>query len=398
MRFYLTLLLMALVLGLGCESSTTDQDASSSLTTEVAAPEEPKVTSRTLTEADTFAKTQTAAQRIAPNFSVSADYPVLYKLLQENDQFPFVEVISVYALPASNLEAIQSEKQLLVLLQAQKNIVVALNNIADQIPNEAIEAKLPELKQELNPIGIDVKSANRKFAGFQSKTAFKSVIADYATDPIEYFTAFLNAQQKYQDADFSFKDMEAVRDMVLAGEKLMTDYPNSSHYQIIKTDFREAVLNFVGVYVMDEGGYTTERVSNPLIRSERFVAETETHKAFIQEHPNSIFTPVISKMLASPSRITSNPESLYAIYAGTASTLEEARQKQFDFLVQGRDILHILPYDAGKQQEGYLLACRFYEDETASLQCLDEAQKEAQSDAQYMMLSVNNNRLYQLGI
>lgn len=398
MRFCLTLLLMVLVLGIGCDSSTTDQDATSSLATEVTPSEEPQVTSRTLTEADTFAKTQTAAQRIAPNFSVSTDYPVLYKLLQENDQFHFVEVLSIYALPASNLEAIQSEKQLLVLMQAQKNIVVALNGIADKISTESIEAKIPELKEELNPIGIDLKSANRKFAGFQSKAVFKSVIDEYASDPIEYFRAFLKAQQKYQDSDFSYRDMEVIRDMVLAGEKLMTDYPNSSHYEIIKTDFREAVLNFVGVYVMDEGGYTTERISSPMVRSERFVTETETHKAFIQEHPNSVFTPVISKMLESPSRITSKPESLYAIYAGTAPTLEEARQKQFDFLVQGRDILHILPYDAGTQQEGYLLACRFYEDEEASLQCLDEAQKEAESDAQYIMLSVNNNRLYKLGI
>jgi hypothetical protein len=384
---------LAIFFLMGCGNA---EQSSANLTTNEQTSQEP--TSRSLTEADTFVRTPSAAQRVAPDFSMAAEFPATYQLLSDNGQFSFVEFLVVYALPALRPQDIRSEADLINLLQSRKNILTGLTSVFKQIPAAKIDKQLPELQKEFGRIGIRLKTDQGNYAGFQSADAFQEVISTYATDPFTYYQAFIQAQERAQTAEFPFKDMEPYQDMVLAGEKLMTAFPNSVHYQSVRVDFRDALRNFVGIFVLQEGGYTTERLDNPMVDSERNSAETETHQQFVRQHASSQYAPIVARMLKLKSNTSKKPESLYAIYAGTAASLEEAREKQFEWLNKGEDVLHILPYDAGTQQEGHLLVYRFFEDEELSLQCLDEVQKRATHEIGYMKLSVNGKRMYQMGI
>lgn len=384
---------LAFFVVVGCGNSET---GSASLATDSLSTQEP--TTRSLTEVDTFVRTQSAARRIAPDFSLANEFPSVYQLLADNDQANFGALLGGYASAALHPQEIRSEAKLLSLLQTRKNILVGLTSVFDQIPSEKVNEQLSDIQKELGRIGIEVKTNKGNYVGFQSADAFQKIISSYATDPFTYYQAFLKAQEKAQMGEFPFNDMEPYQDMVVAGEKLMTDFPTSVHYQSIRTDFREALRNFVGVFVLQEGGYTSERLDSPMANSERNATETETHKQFVVKHASSSYAPIVTSMLAMQSQIAKKPENIYAIHAATASSLEEAREKQFELLNQGEDVLHILPYDAGTQQESYLLVYRFFDDEELSLQCLDDTQKRSSQEIGYMMLSINGNRMYQLGI
>ena len=77
---------------------------------------------------------------------------------------------------------------------------------------------------------------------------------------------------------------------------------------------------------------------------------------------------------------------------------EEAREKQFELLNQGEDVLHILPYDGGTGQMSYLVAYRFFDDESLSLDMLDAINNRSEEKVNYLMLSLNGPKLYQVGI
>ncbi len=214
-----------------------------------------------------------------------------------------------------------------------------------------------------------------------------------------YFEAFRKARTRpLASGQSPFGDMEPQKEMVLAGEKLMTAFPNSSFYEAIKIDFRQALRNFVGIYQLEEGGYVLERVGDPMEIGDYWNTETETHKLFVQEQSDSRYKEIVARLLARKSRISKRPENIYVIYAETAASMEEAEEKQFEWLNRGEDVLHILPYDAGTAEESFVLTYRFFEDEEQSLTYLDEVQKRTGGKAGYMMMSVNGEKLYQLGI
>jgi len=342
---------------------------------------------------------QQASERIAPNFSTKESFPTLYNILADNDQFPFVEMLNIYALPALNLHAISDEAQLISLVQSRKNTMVALQKTLESIPTEALQSNISNIDKELRTIGIAVKKTGNIPVELQQISHFKELEKKLATDPFASYKAFIQAQANFQASAFPYRNMEAVKEMVVAGEKLMTEFPKSIHYKTIQTDFREALSSFVGIYEMIEGGYSSIRTKNPMIDRDIHISEMETHKAFVAENPSSIYHDIVEAIIASPSISHIDPANLYVIYASQVGSIEEARKMQFEGLNKGKQFLHILPYDAGTNQDAYLIIYRFFDDENQSLTVLDQMKKANPDDEiQYLNLSVNAGRLYQLGI
>lgn len=356
----------------------------------------PDVTSRSIPQADSTAQIPAASRRMAVQFSLADALPATHRLLSDNGKPE--ALLEMYAQSAMNEEAIKSESQLIDLLQSRNEALLELNQAFDQISAENLDQQLPEIQSELETIGIELNMTNGTFSGLKSAEAFEEIISIYSSDPFIYYQAFIQAQEKVQASEFPFADMEPYKEMVVAGEKLMTDFPSSNHYQAIQADFQEALSHFVGIFLLKEGGYATERVNSPLEYSDSYTTETETHKQFVEQHASSRYAPIISRMLESKSSISKKPENIYAIHRETAGSMQEAREKQFDLLNKGEDVLHILPYDAGTQQEAFLLTYRFFDDEEASLQFLDALQKRSEGEMGYMNLSINRNKMYQLGI
>jgi hypothetical protein len=127
------------------------------------------------------------------------------------------------------------------------------------------------------------------------------------------------------------------------------------------------------------------------------MSELESHKEFIQQHPNSQFTPIVSALLENTSTSAFEPEQMYVVYASYFESEEEAQRYQYDKLLLGEDMLHILPVRLGNGKLNWLVSYRFYDDSEKATAFFTQKEQN-QPEVKMMLCTWHNDEFVQSGI
>jgi hypothetical protein len=251
--------------------------------------------------------------------------------------------------------------------------------------------------QPSEPGSNDMPANNRRMAAPDS-SGLRARGIGQLSEPDQLYQRFRLAQEKTVGTEMALASMEPYLEMVLAGESLKEKYPESEQYLSLQAEFQDALSTLFDIHILEADGYPLYQSGFPLSRDETLNTEVETHMQYLEDQPEGPFALLIRRMLDDMSRIGQKPENLYAIAAGEFMTRDSAQARQFELLHQGEDVLHILPFDAGKAEPRFLLTYRFFEDEQTSLEFLSALMKRSQLAPQYLMMSCRKGKLYQLGI
>jgi hypothetical protein len=341
-----------------------------------------------------------AARRMG--FSLERSLPLIYGLVHEDTEL--TALLEAYARKVLLAEGLETSEDLeTVFAERDEKIMPHLQTLLEQTDGAFIDENWQALETEVNSIGISMTSSEGMFTGLTQTAMLKDQLESIASEPFRLYQDFLNADGNTHSGEYPFNNMAPYGELIRIGEQLKKQYPKNPYTLRIESRFFEALEYMTDIHLVHPGSGMKQQgpamvfVGGTHTEAYPWITETGSREAFAKENAESRYSDVIQRILENPSEIGTESENLYVIVTAWAKTVENARQKVYANLSEGKDIPHYLEIRRGDGTDQYAIAYRFYEDEEKANTAIEEIQKRI-PDAQLIFCSLKNGKLYQLGI
>ncbi len=388
--------LVSIWIGIGCNSpassNASDNFADSSespvdLTIEPSGSEDNSTSERGLT----------ATARV--NFSFEKEFPQLFLLLKEQEDV--LEKVSSYAQKALFREDIASETDLLALMEQRENEIIPLiTPYFENMDPSLFQQKAEIINTELARLGMQITMAEGVFTGLgpsrmlSPNLRIQKVNTLNTIDAIQQYDAFTDARTQSMSGEYPYLDMEPYFDMLITGEQLKSSNNARIYYAKVEDNFRRALHVLTDIHVVtNEGG----RVGGLHTEAYPYACDLKQMTSILNQYEESDYHSVIKNILDNPSEITQRPETIYLVVTEWADSEDSAENTVFEHLNNQKDIPHQLPVQRGDGKVRYAVVYRFYENEQQANQAIEKARTKG-FEGELIMVSVQGNKLYQIGI
>lgn len=392
------ILLLGLLISCGSTPGDSEQDAPSEVKTtpnSTLMEEDADLELLSLETGDSMVSRSIDA-RLAPGWDFAQSFPMLNGIIKQDADL--LSAVSSYAEAAITGKGIETDEDVEELLSQRDKLKPEIGNLVlvwDEFTSDPSE--LGKLDQEISKMGMRIAAVEGMFGKLVSGDMPPATL-QACSPPMRAHLAFVSAAANTIGGEYPYSNMSFFADAVLAGEKLMTDFGKSTWANRDKEEFANMLRTFLGMYLRTEGDYEMAAAGYPGDGSFEFaLSELESHKRFVQEHPNSKFAPHVKAMLESTSKSAYQPEELYVVYDAYFESREEARKHQFDQLMNGKDLLHLVPVELGNGKTNWLVSYRFYEDSEQAVAFFAEREKEDE-DIKMMLCTWYGEGFVQSGI
>ncbi|MFK7968747.1 MAG: hypothetical protein AB8F95_00175 [Bacteroidia bacterium] len=296
--------------------------------------------------------------------------------------------------PASNLddEAVES------LLKTRESLMTSMNSLLESWDQKTGKpAELAEVEKELQLLGMRPGTAEGMFIELV-ESPLPAQIRAACSPAFQAHLDFFHRERNTLGGEYPYTNMALFGKAVIAGESLMRTFPESKYAQQDDSLYRSMVDIFLGLYLRKEGDYTVPAMGRPGDDYHEFgLSEMDSHKAFVEEYPNSQYTPLVSALLTSPSTSDASPAELYIVYDEYFESEEKAHQHKHALLAKGKDVFHIIPVFLGNGKTHYLVSYRFYDSSEKATDFFTQKEK-SDPNVKMMFTSANKGKFVQAGI
>ena len=348
------------------------------------------------TDEELIARGGAADRSMRVAFSFEQQFPNLHTLLADNTGL--YSEIAQYAEQVVTGQSIAKEEDILaVMSQRDENLIPKLNPLFETIDEDVFYENIEAYEGELEQIGLSVATVEGMFGTLTGHEMLKDKVAEIGSDPLKLYLEFLQADANSIGGEYPYSNMEPYADMILIGEDLFSQFPDSKYAEMIKPRFDQSLCVFVGLYQVTDGKYPTYRIGDPMNQDYYTLSEGETLNAFESGHADSKYHGVIKEKLASISNLSPKPENLYLLHFGQAEDEEAAIAQQVNLLNEGLAASHIVRVKMGDGKTHFLIVHSFFEDSNQASDLFDKLEPKHEN-LQLMMCSVHKGELNQLGI
>ncbi len=223
------------------------------------------------------------------------------------------------------------------------------------------------LMKELNSIGISVVTVEGMYASLNTAPVLSETIEKKASEDFILAAKLKNTYGLTVGSEYPYMDLSANADVVHYGELLFTKYPNSPFIKEVKPLFLECLMPYIDFHKTSGCQENEAIIGNFMTGAYPNGTELSEHKAFIKKYPQSIFSPIIQKIIDYPSEFNDKAEHFYIVKVPA----EEKNLTQLDYLLKGIDIAHELWLSKNKKAEK-ILAYRFFDKKNKAEEALQK--------------------------
>ena len=225
-----------------------------------------------------------------------------------------------------------------------------------------------DLYDEFESIGFAVLMPEGIFSGFSEAPVLQKEIEKYAPEDFKLYQKMQN-QWSYTVSEYPYEDLMPWYKIVYYGEQLYKKYPNSEYYKKGKELFEDALSAVTDIHkaaIEDEIICCYSNFENDFYP---YSANCLQWDSIIAKYPNSMFIPIIKKVKEHTSFISGN--IAFVVATDKFEKFKDAREKWFNYMVSGKDIVHVLTLEENGKTS-YYLAYRFDSDIDIAKNYLDK--------------------------
>ncbi len=312
------------------------------------------------------------------------------------DNFPLIRKLIYLApqdYPASNTDSLLNAflqllasntytTQELKELDSLQNYIAALT---DDAINEVTDLPDPDsLEQELKKLGLRSVYIKGQFSGIDYDLYPGNIMDKFPQDYQYYLKIRKNFFQAYT-SNFPYLDnLHYFYDVLLLGEKMLKDYPDSYFTKTVRENFlKPAYRIFSDIHKVTDSGqpyFATGQFNRDYYG---YAVDTGAIKEFMRKYPDFKANKAFEKILALPSEIPALNDSspnplLYLVVDTNFTNPATAYYWVFNYVRNGTDIPHVLPIMLQTGQVYYYTVYRFFPDKEKATQALEDFQKSNQ--------------------
>ena len=297
-------------------------------------------------------------------------------------------------------ESIRSEEDLLTLLeQRDSSLIPRLEDVLMRLDgDQQLYDAYDMLQRELQALGMQMTFAEGMLTSVGPYPVLQQSIEKYASPGFKLLLRFREAQTDSYNGEYPYLHMQPYIDMIEIGQA-MSKLSDSTHFQAIRQDFEHAVLVVSDIHLVsdpvarDRAGWFVSDVSTDYYP---YATEIDTRQVYSEQKTGSLFQEAMAKVLLRPSSMSMKPSHLYLVITGWADDRESAASSVVSHMIKGKDIPHHLEIHLPDGSSSYALVYRFFEEEAPAEAAILEATSQF-PDAQLMMVSFSQGKLYQIG-
>jgi hypothetical protein len=334
--------------------------------------------------------------RLPADWDFAKTFPILHGILSSDPLL--LAKTSSYAESVVTGKGLNSDTDVEELLSQAKALRSEIGELVEAWDQEREDMdQLNALDQEFTRLGMRAATSEGIFVMLVA-TDMPPTVLQACSPAMRAHLTFMAAADNTIGGEYPYSNMSLFANAVAAGEQNVIGFAKNPWAEKDKTTMAQMLRAFVGIYLHRDGDYETAAVGYPGDGMYEFaMSELESHKEFIQQHPNSQFTPIVSALLENTSTSAFEPEQMYVVYASYFESEEEAQRYQYDKLLLGEDMLHILPVRLGNGKLNWLVSYRFYDDSEKATAFFTQKEQN-QPEVKMMLCTWHNDEFVQSGI
>ena len=252
-----------------------------------------------------------------------------------------VALLEAYARRALYPQTIQTPEHLAEVFALRDSVIAHLDpRVEDYFYRlEDYEAQ-GRFVEEAETVGLEPLSAEGFILGVGEGLLMPDKVDALGTPDFRRYTQFQAALARSKSGEYPYSNMEPLRQVVLHGEALRRDHPDSRYANAMQEEFERALLTFMSLHRSGDAGDRGWFVGPATTEFYPWASDDAAHRAFVQENTESQYHRIIESLLELPS--DASGASLDALVIDTGSE-EAMRQVILDYLNRDRDVLDVLP-------------------------------------------------------
>ncbi|MBN2890541.1 MAG: hypothetical protein JXL97_01615 [Bacteroidales bacterium] len=281
---------------------------------------------------------------------------------------------------------IDTEDKVLIVLAMRDSMMVEMSTIIDNYYYNEGEADWDTwalVDKELDTIGFWTIYAEGMFVALDVAPILENEIEQYTSEEFKTYIDFKNKFSQSLGGEYPFMNVSVYYPAIMAGEKMYKNFKSSKYFDLIYDDYLNCLSIVTDMHKVSFGSSSSDCFYSNLTYSfYPFATSCDDLEFIIDEYPNSMFIPIFKKITNNMSVIdvdTDNENAkaeVFAVVIDKFDNYKDAGDKIFEFLHQGKDIVHNLSLKNNNDETLYYTCYRFY----SNKQKAEDALKNIKSD------------------
>ncbi len=256
---------------------------------------------------------------------------------------------------------LRSEAGIFQTMQVRDSLANELQPLVDLMNESDLWEVYDSLEMDLNDIGITCIVVESFLTGFGPAPMLEPQIRKTGSQALAAYNRFLNAESESLMGEYPYSDLSSILEMVRAGEALKK-LPDNRYYPLIQARFRKALVTFCDFHFVKstDQDQSAAMLTGVGTSPYPFLSETRTYQQYVSEGENSPYRKVIAGVLSIASSIDFDADTVYVLQSEVFDNEEIALKKQYQYLDQGKGMVHLLRVTDQQGKVIFVLAYRFF--------------------------------------
>lgn len=299
----------------------------------------------------------------APKDFLEQRYPLLDSIAGVYTTKSDIYVLNDYTYKITETDWIRGERDIQhVLFIRDDQVIPLLTNVLTEIDEteDGFYNLLSNLFTELQTIGLTVATAEGFFVGLGRGVVLEDELRAHASEEYRLWIDVTVAWDETVGGEYPYADVSAETRVLAGCEQLLTKFPDSEYKPPVTEMLQSVVETLADIHRVLLADYEFYVYSGVGIEEWPFMTETESAALFVATHPNSHFAPLLGAILANPSELDFEAQTIYYVVTDWLPNHKAARHRAWQYLSSGRDIAHILDVQRTDGSVMYAVGYRFF--------------------------------------
>lgn len=303
-----------------------------------------------------------------PKKFLADHYPLLDSIASSDLIKDDYKTLNEYAFKVTETGWMTSEADIRATFQMRDDVIAPrLSEVLTNMNEDAFRDVAWNLDSELRLIGMTIITVEGFFATLGRAAILEDEMLELATPEYHAYVTIMVKWDETQGGEYPYLDVAAEADIVALAEDFLERYPGSAFEGYVLDCLKSSLDVLTNIHLVTSEDYEYWCYSGVEIEEWPYAIETESAYEFIGEHPDSRFAPVLDSILAHPSTMEVDAETVFFVVTDWVSLFEDVREKQWTYLSSGMDIPHYIEVERLDGVTDYAVGYRFFSDYNAAL-------------------------------
>lgn len=276
---------------------------------------------------------------------------------------------------------VDSDDKVMAILNMRDSIMSEMTTIIENYYYDEGEADWDKsllVDEELDTIGFWTIYAEGMFVDLDVAPILENEIEQYTSEEFQTYIDFKNKFSHSLGGEYPYMSITVYYPAIMAGEKMYKNFKSSKYFDLIYDDYLSCLSILTDIHKVNFSDFSTGCFYSNLTYSfYPFATSCEDLDYIIDNYPNSMFIPILEKLTNNMSEIDVNTDNdnvkseIFAVVIDQFDDYSAANDKIFEYLNQGKDIVHNLSLKNNDDQIVYYTCYRFYSDKQKAQEALN---------------------------